>query len=397
MKLDYPRYSERLGSLNIKSVQKVYELDSGKGDEFEHTHRTIKNISNAELEDVFSRMAIIIPIKGEKIKLLEGVISGIPHDCLVIIVSNSPRSPIDRFRIECNTLKQLVYFVDRDVIIVHQQDNKLANILREVGYTSILDENGIRDGKAEGMVIGMIIAKMVGKEYVGFIDADNYIPGAVNEYVKIFASGIIMSHSPYVMVRVSWIFKPKISNNRLYFSKLGRISEYTNRYLNSLISYYTGFETDIIKTGNAGEHAMSMRLAEILTFASGYSIEPYEIVNMMEEFGGLMPTHFPYILDEDVELLQIETRNPHLHEDKGKEHLDEMLRDSLSSIYFSKLCPPILKKQILRDLKGRRKFKKNHPKEPIYIQPIKDIDIDRFARLLMNERYSIGDKLSILI
>ncbi|HXV46570.1 MAG TPA: mannosyl-3-phosphoglycerate synthase [Nitrososphaera sp.] len=30
-----------------------------------------------------------------------------------------------------------------------------------------------------GQVLGMLLAKMAGKEYVGFIDADNYVPGAV--------------------------------------------------------------------------------------------------------------------------------------------------------------------------------------------------------------------------
>ena len=53
-------------------------------------------------------------------------------------------------------------------------------------------------------------------------------PGAVNEYVKIFASGIAMSQTPYVMTRITWIYKPKISETGLYFSKWGRVSEITN-------------------------------------------------------------------------------------------------------------------------------------------------------------------------
>ncbi|WP_410965849.1 mannosyl-3-phosphoglycerate synthase, partial [Salmonella sp. SAL4438] len=85
----------------------------------------------------------------------------------------------------------------------------------------------VRNGKAEGMITGMLLAKMAGKDYVGFIDADNYVPGAVNEYVKIFASGLAMSNSPYTMVRISWIYKPKVSESGLYFSKWGRVSEIT--------------------------------------------------------------------------------------------------------------------------------------------------------------------------
>lgn len=45
-------------------------------------------------------MAIIIPIKDEKLKLLEGVITGIPHNCAIIIVSNSSREDSDRFEME---------------------------------------------------------------------------------------------------------------------------------------------------------------------------------------------------------------------------------------------------------------------------------------------------------
>ncbi len=52
------------------------------------------------------------------------------------------------------------------------------------------------------MIIGILLAKMQSKEYVGFIDSDNYFPGAVNEYVKIFATGFAMSNTPYSNVRI---------------------------------------------------------------------------------------------------------------------------------------------------------------------------------------------------
>lgn len=383
MKLDFPRYTERFGAINLSSVQRVYELDSGKSEEYHKTHQTIRKICDEELSEVFSKLAVIIPIKLEKLKLLEGVLSGIPHDCLVIIVSNSPRQPVDRYAIECDALQQFVRFVDRDAIIIHQRDPGLSETFEKMRYTSILDGKKVRDGKAEGMVIGMLIAKMFGKEYVGFIDADNYIPGAVHEYVKIFASGILMSRSPYTMARISWIYKPKVSQSGLYFAKWGRISEYTNRYLNMIISYYTGFETEIIKTGNAGEHAMSMKLAELLTYSSGFSIEPYEIINVLEEFSGVFPSNYPEIIDKGIDILQIETRNPHFHEDKGEEHLKEMLRDALSCIYCSRLCTPSIKQQIIKDLHtygiltGRKQ-----PRPLNIIRPFKDIDIVEFAKIV---------------
>jgi len=391
MKLDFPRYTERFGAVNLSSVQRVYELDSGRSEEYHKTHQTVRKICDDELEETFNKLAIIIPIKSEKLKLLEGVLSGVPHDCLVIVVSNSPRQPVDRFKIECDTLKQFVHFVDRDTIIVHQKDPGLAKAFQDLGYKSILDGATVRDGKAEGMVIGMLIAKMMGKEYVGFIDADNYIPGAVNEYVKIFASGILMSHSPYSMVRVSWIYKPKVSQTGIYFAKWGRISEFTNKYLNALISHYTGFETEIIKTGNSGEHAMSMKLAELLTYSSGFSIEPYEIVNIIEEFGGIFPSRYPEIIYEGIDILQIETRNPHFHEDKGEQHLKEMLRDSLFCILSSKLCTSTIKQQILKDLKANGILTaRKQPQQLNVMQPFKEIDIIEFARIVKERCTTLG-------
>jgi mannosyl-3-phosphoglycerate synthase len=384
MKLDLPRYTERFGATSLHGVQRVYELDSGF-DDGRSMSETLMRVGNDQITDIERRMAIVIPIKGERLRLLEGVLSGIPHDCLTIIISNSPRQPVDRYKLEKDALLQFNRFVGRDGLILHQRDPGLSEALKETGYTSILGpDNVIRDGKAEGMVIGMLLAKMAGKEYVGFIDADNYVPGAVNEYVKIFASGIAMSKTPYTMVRVSWIFKPKMSETGLYFSKWGRVSELTNQHLNSLISYYTGFETEVMRTGNSGEHCMSIKLAELLTFSSGYSIEPYEIVNVLEEFGGIIPTANQDAMDKGVEVMQVETRNPHFHEDKGDDHLKEMMVVSLGSIYHSKICPPKLREKILESLRGRSMLDEGQPEPPVpvRIEPFRDIDMPQFAKVL---------------
>ncbi|HKX80797.1 MAG TPA: mannosyl-3-phosphoglycerate synthase, partial [Nitrososphaera sp.] len=228
MKLDFPRYTERLGAVSIHAVQRIYELDSGKSKGFLTSHQTIKKFDYDEISNILHDLAIVIPIKNEKLKLLEGVLSGIPNECLVIIVSNSSRAPVDRFAMEAEAIRQLGRFMDKRVIMLHQQDSGLAGVLKKVGYHSILDDDKIRSGKAEGMVLGLMIARMYNKDYVGFIDSDNYVPGAVNEYVKIFAAGFGMSNTPYCNVRISWVFKPKVRNNSLQFSKWGRVSEITN-------------------------------------------------------------------------------------------------------------------------------------------------------------------------
>ena len=384
MKLDLPRYTERFGAISLHGVQRVYELDSGFDDGRSMSEAIVK-VGNDQIAEIERKMAIVIPIKGERLKLLEGVLSGIPHDCLTIIVSNSPRQPVDRYKLEKDALLQFNRFVGRDALILHQRDPDLSEALKQVGYTSILDSDGIvRSGKAEGMIIGMLLAKMAGKEYVGFIDADNYVPGAVNEYVKIFASGVAMSKTPYTMVRVSWIYKPKMSETGMYFSKWGRVSELTNQHLNSLISYYTGFESEVMRTGNSGEHCMSLKLAELLTFSSGYSIEPNEIINILEEFGGIIPTVHLDAMDKGVEMMQVETRNPHFHEDKGDDHLKEMIVASLGTIFHSKICPPKLREKMIEVLRGRGMLEEGQqePPAPARIEPFKDIDVRQFAKVL---------------
>ncbi|WP_337862077.1 mannosyl-3-phosphoglycerate synthase [Nitrososphaera sp.] len=386
VKLDFPRYTERLGAASIHAVQRIYELDSGKSKGFLSSHQTIKKFDYDEISNILHEMAIVVPVKEEKLKLLEGVLSGIPNECLVIIVSNSPRGPVDRFAMEAETVRQLDRFMDKRIAIIHQRDPALGELFKKIGYTSILDSSGsVRNGKAEGMVIGLLLAKMYDKDYVGFIDSDNYVPGAVNEYVKIFAAGFGMASTPYTNVRVSWVFKPKVRNNSLQFSKWGRVSEITNRNLNALLAGITGFETEVIKTGNSGEHALSMPLAECLHFSSGYSVEPYEIVDIFEKFGGLIPTNFTRMGEKGVEIFQIETRNPHFHEDKGKSHLNHMLEASLGIIAASKICPDDLRESIqaqmaqISDSAGSGKntdWRKRYP----LIEPVCSVPMAEFAK-----------------
>jgi len=391
MKLDLPRYTERFGAISLHGVQRVYELDSAFN-EGRPASEAIRSVGNAEISEIERKMAIVIPIKGERLKLLEGVLSGIPHDCLTILVSNSPRQPVDRFKLEKEALDQFNQFVGKNTLILHQKDPGLADALREVGYTSIFGPDDIvRNGKAEGMVIGMLLAKMAGKEYVGFIDADNYIPGSVNEYVKIFASGIAMSNTPYTMVRISWIYKPKWSESGQTHEmrKWGRVSEITNQYLNDLVSYYTGFETEVMRTGNSGEHCISMKLAELLTYSSGFSVEPYEVVNILEEFGGILPTENQDAMDKGIEIMQVETRNPHFHEEKGDDHLNEMVNGSLGCIYHSKICPPRLRDKISEWLHGREIIQEGQEPDLLKnISSFKNIDMHQFAKILHDRAIS---------
>ncbi len=64
----------------------------------------IQQIPRERLYEIERDMAIIIPTRDERLRLLEGVLCGIPHDCLAVIISNSQQEPVDRFRMERNMI-----------------------------------------------------------------------------------------------------------------------------------------------------------------------------------------------------------------------------------------------------------------------------------------------------
>jgi mannosyl-3-phosphoglycerate synthase len=397
MRIELPRYTERFGSVRINEVQKVLELDSGRAREMApYEDIAVKKIEEDAIKDFEEKMLIVIPTKDEKLKLLEGVISGIPHECLILVVSNSQRKRIDRFRMEDDTLKQYCHFTQRPAYLIHQKDPVLARALSESDYNYILGQDGlIKDGKAEGMIVAIFLAMMMKKEYIGFIDADNFSPGAVWEYVKCYTSGFYMARSPYAMVRIVWRYKPKIGEG-VYFRKWGRVSEITNRCMNSLISVTTGFETDIIKTSNAGEHAMTLKLAELLSYASRFAVEPQELISIFEGFGGVLPMACRDATRHGVGIFQVETRNPHIHEDRGTEHLQDMLLPGLATIYHSPLCGKETKEKIMAELMQQNAIKPDEePPMPQICPPPKSINLQKFTKVMeahMESRSALEDK-----
>lgn len=385
MRIEIPREVERFGAIRFGGLQKVFELDSGLHKDSTHKKgSTITQIPYEELYHIEKDMAIVVPIYQERLKLIEGVLCGIPHQCLTIIVSNSPRHPVDRFAMEKDALNDFCHFSNKQALIVHQKDPVWANAFKKASYTCILNKKGeIRDGKAEAMIIGKMLAKLAGKKYIGFIDSDNYFPGAVTEYIHEYAAGFAMSESPYSMVRIAWHSKPKIIESKLFFRKWGRTSENTNKLLNKLISNYTGFETEIIKTGNAGEHAMSLDLAMCLNYSTGYSIEPYHIINIIEKFGGLKESPFPRPMQKGVEIYQIESRNPHLHESGDVEHVDEMSFLAMQVIYHSTICSEQFKKELLNEMVRKKYIEKGEvPPKPHYLKALSSINLDVFLEAI---------------
>ena len=394
MRLEYPHRSERFGAIRIHGLQQVVELDSGARDDslpVDNTHGAVQYVSSQDLSDIEKRMAIVVPCKDEKRKVIDGVLSGIPHDCLIILVSNSAREPVDRFEMECHTVDSFCRVAERSAVLVHQRNPGLAKAFRESGFTGILDEDGlIRNGKGEGMMVGMLLAKLAGRDFVGFIDADNYVPGAVHEYVKVYGSGLHLAESAYSMVRISWMSKPKIQDGRLFFNRWGRTSQVTNEYLNLLLAEYSGFGTDIIRTGNAGEHALSVDLGLAMHMASGFAVEPHQYIDLFEQFGGVEATPNPEILKEGVDIYQIETRNPHFHENKGADHVQEMRLQALNVLYHSPICLDSVRKEIKKFLRKQEVIGKDEdpPCELVY-PPLATIDLDVFGTALLEDSESV--------
>lgn len=379
MRIGLHTNSERYGSNLFYSVQKVYELDGGleMDAEFSSPFHVIRQIPLSVLHQIEKEMAIVIPIKNEKLRLLEGVLSGIPNACFPIILSNSQREPTDRFGMECSMLNNYCHSAKKKYAVFHQRSPELAELFKAGGYAHVLDDEGlVRNGKAEGMIAGLLIGRLLGKKYIGFIDSDNYFPGAVLEYVRLFSAGFSQAKTDFSMVRVQWHSKPKIVGNEMFFARLGRVTRITNQYLNQLLGLQSGFETDIILTGNAGEHAMSMELAMKMGFSAGFSVETNHFINLLENYGGVIPSPFSEVMAHGTEVFQIQSRNPHFHDfTKGDDHLNEMIEGSLSVIYHSPICPASLRKQILDELfRQKIKRKNQEPAKPRQYPALEGMD-----------------------
>jgi len=381
MLIEIPKYTERFGAVRLHDIQRVLMLDTGDTPP-ETFGRAAMKITSEQISSITNEMAIVIPIKNDEVKIFEGVLSGIPQNCLTIIVSNSSTEKIDRFNIEIDALTHFHHFTRTPAIIVHQKNSYVGQTLKKAGYKKILDRSGhVRDGKAEGMIIGILLAKLFHKKFVGFVDADNYIPGATLEYVRNYAAGFTMADSPYLMIRNSWGYKPKIRESEIFFQRRGRVTAEANKYLNAIISIITRFDTHVIRTGCAGEHAMNMALAELMPIASSFAVETYELLFLLEEFGGVTPHKHKETIGKQVDLFQIETRNPHFHTERGGVHLKDMFRSSLSSIYHSALCNKEIKEEIRKELIAMKIIKAGaEPPKPLVYPPINSIDFKLFTK-----------------
>jgi mannosyl-3-phosphoglycerate synthase len=134
-----------------------------------------------------------------------------------------------------------------------------------------------------------------------------------------------------------------------------------------------------------------MPLADLLYYASGFAVEPYEIINLLEQFGGINPTN-SRVMSSGVDVFQIETRNPHLHEEKGDAHIEKMLLSSLGAMCRSPICPQKIKSSIIAACASHGfKTVEEEPPCPIKIRPPSEINLKHFAEMLKQKSQTLTE------
>ncbi|CAP65753.1 uncharacterized protein PODANS_7_490 [Podospora anserina S mat+] len=298
-----------------------------------------------ELDRILEKLVIVVPCKDEPVDVIRGVIAGIPSRCAVILVSNcSHQHGENGWEAQERMLAGFCAW-GREGCFVHQQYPGAAMAFKEAGVPEILDtaSGRIRNGKGEGMYLGIAMAKSYfpHHQYIGFIDADNRIPGSVVEYCKAYAGGFALAQRSAaksgtdredVMVRISWASKPKYSasTGRIEFVQQGRSSRIINSFLNRLFAK-AGQQDEFITTGNAGEHAMTMEMALKMRMANGYAIEPFQYIEPL--LRNKIPSANLPNASQTTRIVQIKTANPHLHRETGDEHIIKMWAAGLGALY----------------------------------------------------------------
>lgn len=338
----------------------MVELEVGTAHGFDDLAATFAVSANARADN-FKQTVMIIPTKNEPVDRLLSVMSAIPGGILIGVVSNSSRAPgDDKYREEVEAVRRHCRLAgNRPAFTIHQKDVGAGEAFEAAGESAITDgDHKIRNGKGEGMILGLAVVatRYPERRFVGFVDSDNTVPGSVAEYCNAYASGFYMyREQPNIMVRIQWGSKPKSCKGRLDETREGRSSVIVNKWLNHLLTRCpngssTANTSGVMVTGNAGEHAMTMDLALQLPFAGGYAIEPYHIVALLS-----MATEDPWRGQRgngtngqtngstyrrghqsgrfSATVVQIKTRNPHIHRPGDENHIRGMFLEGLGAIF----------------------------------------------------------------
>jgi len=360
----------------------------------------ILETSDLERLDYFlSRTAFVISHKSESIETLLRVLWYLPVNSTIIIVTNCPE--MERDEIARELKRHLVHH--KRTYLVHQKDEAIAQVFKECGVYHILDANGkVIDGKGEGMYIGALCAYQLGyPQWIIFYDADNFVPSALLEYTLAMSRLFMSAPFPTLCcecdtfivqrqteseaapelhnVRICWSSKPALDSEDWDARIVGRCTRVVSPLFNSLLEEWFGIHNHAICSSNAGEQGMTIKTAITLRFSSGFSVETFQLLDLLVNATGRKD------IAERIILQQYLSKSPHFHEKKGDEHIKRMIEESLGGfLHFEAFLPDTVKWQ-LQEIYDEQRLKLVYP---LVYPPIKDLPLERIDTLMAQYRLS---------
>jgi hypothetical protein len=335
-----------------------------------------------------SHTAFVISHKSERIETLLGVIWYLPVNSPILVVTNCPESSREDLTRELRV--HLVHH--KEIYLIHQKDDGIAQFFEQCGVYQILGTDGkVVDGKGEGMYIGALCAYQLGyPRWIIYYDADNFVPSALLEYTlamsRLFMPAVLqepyreygtwVAHgraerepSPDLHnVRICWSSKPELGSENLDTKLSGRCTRVVSPLFSSLLKAWFGMRNYAISSSNAGEQGMSIKTAIALRFSSGFSIETFQLLDLL--FNAFKRKGQP----GSVVLQEYQARSPHFHEKKGDEHIKRMIAQSLGGFFlFERYLPRSVKrelKQVYHDLDLELMY-------PAVYPPLQDLPLAR--------------------
>lgn len=313
----------------------------------------------------FAHTVFVISHKSEPVGMLLEVLWQLPVSSSIIVVTNCPEvewESLARALAEQFGQRQTVY-------LVHQKDGRIANYFQAHGASSILGPDArVVDGKGEGMYIGTLFASLLCyPKWIIFYDADNFAPSALDEYTQaittLFLTARIptpivvdpqtemqLTQPPYLHnVRICWPSKPALG---LQFDVdsppiVGRCTRVVSPLVDDVVKAWFGNTSPTIWSSNAGEQGMTVETARALHFSSGFSIETFQLLELLFRTRTLSSRKHPATAEGLMQ--QYHARSPHVHEKKDELHIHRMIAQSLGCFLpFERFVPYRVKRQIKR-------------------------------------------------
>lgn len=330
--------------MNIDTVQFTHILETSDLD---------------NLHPFLSRTAFIISHKSESIETLLRVLWYLPVDSTIIIVTNSPQKELGDLTNELQTHLTR----HKRIYLVHQKDERIAQLFNRYGVEQILGNDGkVVNGKGEGMYIGTICARMLNHiQWVIFYDADNFVPSALLEYTvamsRLFLTPATSSDhtsqksasSRYAPtpdlhnIRICWSSKPGLDQANWRPGIMGRTTQVVSPLFNILLATWFGIHNHTISSSNAGEQGMTIETALTLRFSSGFSVETFQLLDLLDNAMRRRET------GKETVFRQYLSKSPHFHEKKEDDHIKRMIAESLGTfLHFETHLPDEVRYQLDR-------------------------------------------------